>query len=74
MDIEQVYEYIEEADRRDVMDLLDAVVNRFRELYAEEELILMTLPVGSSPVRAERLRQIIALLDEGGAVEPAEGR
>ena len=33
MDREEVYEFIEEADKREVMELLDAVINRFRELH-----------------------------------------
>jgi hypothetical protein len=33
MDKEKVYEYPEEADKREIMELLDAVINRFRELY-----------------------------------------
>ena len=40
MDREEVYEFIEEADKREVMELLDAVINRFRELHEEYDLVV----------------------------------
>ena len=69
---ELVYEYIEEADNVRLMELLDAVVNRFRELHDREELILLTLPVGDSRARAQQLEQAVEIADglakEGDAV------
>jgi hypothetical protein len=59
---ELVYEYIEEADNVRLMELLDAVVNRFRELHDREELILLTLPVGDSRARAQQLEQAVEML------------
>ena len=48
MDKEKVYEYLEEADKREIMELLDAVINRFRELYDDRELIVLSLTKGES--------------------------
>ena len=55
MDKEKIYEHIEEADRRETMEILDAAVNRFRELYDDQELILLTLPKNDA---AERRRLV----------------
>jgi len=59
---EFVYEYIEEADRKQVMELLDAVINRFRELYADQELVVLTLPKENKQERNAQLARIIRLL------------
>ena len=59
---EFVYEYIEEADRKQVMELLDAVINRFRELYADQELVVLTLPKENKQERSAQLARIIRLL------------
>ena len=42
MDKENVYAYIEESDKRGLMEVLDAVINRFRELYDDQELIVLS--------------------------------
>jgi len=62
MDEEHVYEYIEEANRKQTAELLDAVVNRFRELYADQELILLTLPKNDLVERSRLLAQMITML------------
>jgi len=59
---EFVYEYIEEADRKQFMELLDAVINRFRELYADQELVVLTLPKENKQERNAQLARIIRLL------------
>ena len=66
MDEEKVYEYIEEADRRQTMEILDAVVNRFRELYEDQELILLTLPKNHAAERSRLVAQVIKTLQELG--------
>ena len=48
MDKEKVYAYVEEADKRETIELLDAVINRFRELYDDRELIVISLEKGES--------------------------
>ena len=48
MDKEKVYTYVEESDKRETMELLDAVINRFRELYDDRELIVISLEKGDS--------------------------
>jgi len=48
MDKEKVYAYVEETDKRETMELLDAVINRFRELYDDRELIVISLEKGES--------------------------
>lgn len=66
MDEEKVYEYIEEANRRETMEILDAVVNRFRELYDDQELILLTLPKNNAAERSRLLAEVIKMLKEQG--------
>ena len=64
MDKELIYEYIEEADRRETMEILDAVVNRFRELYENQELILLTLPRDNAAERRRHIEEAIKILKE----------
>ena len=64
MDKEKIYEYIEEADRRETMEILDAAVNRFRELYDDQELILLTLPKNDAAERSRLVAQVINMLNE----------
>jgi len=64
MDKEKVYEYIEEADRRETMEILDAAANRFRELYADQELILLVLPKNNRKERSRLIAQAIKMLNE----------
>ena len=45
---EKVYAWIEESDKREIMELLDAVVGRFRELYNDRELVVLSLPKGEA--------------------------
>lgn len=59
---EKVYEYIEEANKAQVMELLDAEVNRFRELYADPELIVMTLPVDDQQAREAQMEKIFSMI------------
>ena len=62
MDKEKVYEYLEEADKREIMELLDAVINRFRELYADQELMVLTLPKENKQERSAQLERMIRML------------
>lgn len=62
MDKEYVYEYVEESDQREIMELLDAVVNRFREICDDRELIVITVRKGDAG--KEELHRIIAALNE----------
>ena len=62
MDKEKVYEYIEEADRRETMEILDAAVNRFRELHDDQELILLTLPKNDPAERSRLIAQMADML------------
>ncbi|MBQ3147136.1 MAG: hypothetical protein IJB91_05340 [Oscillospiraceae bacterium] len=62
MDKEKIYEYIEEADRRETMEILDAAVNRFRELYDDQELILLTLPKNNPAERSRLIAQMADML------------
>ena len=64
MDKEKIYEYIEEADRKEIMEILDSAVNRFRELYADQELILLTLPKNDPAERSRLVAQAIKMLNE----------
>ena len=64
MDKEKVYEYLEESDRREIMDLLDAVINRFRELYDDRELVVISLRKGDW--RKYELDRVIGMLKENG--------
>ena len=64
MDKEKIYEYIEEADRRETMEILDSAVNRFRELYADQELILLALPKNNREERSRLVAQAIKMLNE----------
>ena len=59
---DRIYEYIEEADRQQIMELLDAVINRFRELYADQELVVLTLPKENKQERSAQLEQMIRML------------
>ena len=45
---DKVYAWIEESDKREIMELLDAVVGRFRELYNDRELVVLSLPKGEA--------------------------
>ena len=60
MDKEQVYAYIEELDKREVMEVLDTVINRFRELYDDQELIVLSLKKGET--RNCELEELIRML------------
>ena len=60
MDKEQVYAYIEELDKREVMEVLDTVINRFRELYDDQELIVLSLKKGET--RNRELEELIYML------------
>ena len=51
MDREEVYEFIEEADKREVMELLDAVINRFRELHEAYDQKNRPSPQGGRKLR-----------------------
>ncbi len=62
MEKEKIYEYIEEADRRETMEILDAVLNRFRELYHDQELILLTLPKNNPAERSRLIAQMVDML------------
>ena len=64
MDKEKIYEYIEEADSRETMEILDSAVNRFRELYADQELILLALPKNNREERSRLVAQAIKMLNE----------
>ena len=64
VDKEKLYEYIEEADRRETMEILDAAANRFRELYADQELILLALPKNNRKERSRLIAQAIKMLNE----------
>lgn len=62
MNRENAYEFIEEADKREIMEILDAAVNRFRELFEDQELILLTLDKGES--RETQLYRVQELLEK----------
>ena len=62
MDKEYVYEYVEESDQREIMELLDAVINRFREVCDDRELIVITVRKGNAG--KEELHRIAAALNE----------
>ena len=61
MDREQAYEFIEEADKREIMEILDAVINRFRELFEDQELVVITLSKGGE--RRAELSWVIEMLE-----------
>lgn len=60
MDKESVYAYIEELEKRELMEVLDAVINRFRELYHDKELIVLSL--GKGETREYELDKMIDML------------
>lgn len=60
MDKERVYEYIEESGKRELMEIMGAVINRFRELHEDWELMVLTVPTGER--RAETLARILERL------------
>ena len=62
MNRDQVYEFIEEADKREIMELMDAVANRFWELFAETELMIATLPKKDPDGRKAAMDGILSLL------------
>lgn len=62
MDKERVYEYIEESGKRELMEIMDAVINRFRELHEDWELMVLTVPTGER--RAETLARILERLQK----------
>lgn len=62
MDKERVYEYIEESGKRELMEIMDAVINRFRELHEDWELMVLTVPTGER--RAETLARILGRLQK----------
>lgn len=62
MDKERVYEYIEESGKRERMEIMDAVINRFRELHEDWELMVLTVPTGER--RAETLARILERLQK----------
>ena len=64
MDEDLIYEFIEEADHTRTMELLDTVINRFRELHDDWELILLTLPKKDRKERHRLLEQAIQMLLE----------
>ena len=55
-----MYAYIEELDRREVMEVLDTVINRFRELYDDHELIVLSLKKGET--RNRELEELTRVL------------
>lgn len=62
MDKERVYEYIEESGKRELMEIMDAVINRFRELHEDWELMVLTVQTGER--RAETLARILERLQK----------
>ena len=64
MNEDMIYEFIEEADHTRTMELLDTVVNRFRELHDDWELILLTLPKKDRKERRRLLEQATQMLLE----------
>lgn len=62
MDKERVYEYIEESGKRELMEIMGAVINRFRELHEDWELMVLTVPTGER--RAETLARILERLQK----------
>ena len=62
MEQEKIFEHVEEADKTTLMELLDAVVNRFRDLYDDRELILISLTKKEG--RREELERVIQMLRE----------
>ena len=61
---EQVYAYIEEANHKELMEILDAVVNRFREVMWEEELIIITISRTDPEKRRIALRNIVDFIQK----------
>ena len=62
MDKEQFYEYLEEMNHRDLMQALDAAVNRYHELHPDRELVLISLPTGEG--RQAELDQIMDIMKQ----------
>ena len=62
MDEERFYAYLEEMDHRELMQALDAAVNRFHELHPDRELVLIALPMGEG--RHEALDRIVDIMKQ----------
>ena len=61
---EQAYAYIEEANHKELMEILDAVVNRFREVMWEEELMIITVSRTDPEKRRIALRNIVDFIQK----------
>lgn len=64
MDKEKFYEYLEEADKGEIMEILDATINRFRELFDDQELVVITL--SKDDRRKTELERVIEMLKQQG--------
>lgn len=66
MDKEAAYACIEEADKAEIMEFMDTVMNRFRELFEDQEMIVITLPKGEG--REASLSRAVEMLRRYGNV------
>ena len=64
-DLETLLNRIEELPSGQVWEVLEAVMERYRILFPEHELLLMSVPKEDTPERRRQLKALRDFLDEG---------
>lgn len=64
-DLETLLNRIGEIPSGQVWEVLEAVMERYRILFPEHELLLMSVPKEDTPERRRQLKALRDFLDEG---------
>ena len=64
-DLETLLNRIGELPSGQVWEVLEAVLERYRILFPEHELLLMSVPKEDTPERRRQLKALRDFLDEG---------
>lgn len=64
-DLETLLNRIGELPSGQVWEVLEAVMERYRILFPEHELLLMSVPKEDTPERRRQLKALRDFLDEG---------
>ena len=64
-DLETLLDRIGELPSGQVWEVLEAVMERYRILFPEYELLLMSVPKEDTPERRRQLKALRDFLDEG---------
>ena len=66
MRLEEIIGYIQDAKPEEIHDLLDAIANRYREVFPQWDLNIFVLPMGDRESRRKCLNQILELAEKYG--------